>query len=253
MMDGSSTPLAVHYLPIATTILSAIFAPILLRRYFKKTTSLHLLWWGLGIVAFGIGTAIESSVTLLGNTVFQTKAWYIAGALLGGYPLAQGTVYLLLKRSTANLLTWITLPFIAVVALLVILSPVVPGALEPFRPSGSILSWSWVRLFTPFINIYAVIFLVGGAILSAYRFAKMKDVGHGHRAMGNVLIAIGGILPGIGGAMAKADVVEALYIGEFIGLLFIWSGFTVVMRGRRPADSHAATATTNDGTLQETT
>ncbi len=236
-MDESSTPLAVHYLPIATTILSAIFAPILLRRYYTKKTSLHLLWWGLGIVAYGIGTAIESSVTLFGNTVFQTKAWYIAGALLGGYPLAQGTVYLLLKRSTADLLTRITLPFIALVSLLVILSPVIPGTLEPYRPSGAILSWSWVRLFTPFINLYAVTFLVGGAILSAYRFANMKGMGHGHRAMGNALIAIGGILPGIGGTMAKAGVVEALYVGEFVGLLFIWSGFSVALRGKRPTDS----------------
>lgn len=251
-MDGSSTPLAVHYLPIVTTILSAIFAPILLRRYFKKTTSLHFLWWGLGIIAYGIGTALESSVTLFGNTIFLTKTWYIAGALFGGYPLAQGTVYLLLKRSTANLLTWITLPFIALVALLVILSPVVPGALEPFRPSGDILGWSWVRLFTPFINIYAVIFLVGGAFLSAYRFAKMKDLGHGHRAMGNVLIAIGGILPGIGGTMAKTGIVEALYIGELVGLLFIWSGFVVVMRGRHPVNAQAATAPANPEGVQET-
>ena len=239
-MSEDATPLAVHYLPIATTVLAAIFAPILLRRYARKPQSLHLLWWGLGIVAYGLGTAIESSVTLLGNSVVQTKAWYIAGALLGGYPLAQGTVYLLLARRTADRLTWITLPFIAFVSLLVILSPVVPGALEPYRPSGAIFAWSWLRLFTPFINVYAVIFLVGGAILSAVRFFKSRGAGHGHRAVGNVLIAIGGILPGIGGTMAKAGMVEALYVGEFVGLLFIWSGFAVALRGRSPVRAAVA-------------
>jgi len=233
-MEADAAPLAIHYLPIATTVLALIFAPILLRRFLKKRTSLHLLWWGLGVVAYGLGTALESSVTLLGNSVFQTKAWYIAGALLGGYPLAQGTVYLLLRRSTAHRLTALTLPFIALVALLVVLSPVVPGALEPYRPTGSVLAWSWVRLFTPFINLYAVAFLVGGAILSAYRFHKAKGAGHGHRAAGNVLIAVGGILPGIGGTLAKAGLVEALYLGEFVGLLFIWSGFTVALRGKYP-------------------
>jgi len=225
----------IHYVPIATTVLSFIFASIILRRYVARGGAMHLFWWGIGVAAFGLGTAIESSITLLGNSVFQTKAWYIAGALFGAYPLAQGTVYLLLKRKTADLLTRITLPIIVLVALLVVLSPVIPGALEPTRPSGSILGWVWIRWMTPFINVYAVIFLVGGAILSGYRFARQTGVGHGYRAIGNSLIAFGGILPGIGGTMAKAGVVEALYLGEFTGILFIWTGFTVVLNASRLA------------------
>ncbi|MEO1039409.1 MAG: hypothetical protein AAFX09_07670 [Pseudomonadota bacterium] len=233
----------VHYLPIATTVLAAIFATILLRRYFTKRSGLHLLWWGMGIVAYGIGTGLESAITLFGNSFTLTKAWYIAGALFGGYPLAQGTVYLLLKRRTAHILTAITLPFILVTAILVILSPVNADALEAIRPTGSVLGWSWVRLMTPFINIYAVIFLVGGAILSAWRYFRQPGDGHSHRAIGNTLIAIGGILPGIGGTMAKAGIVEALYVGEFVGLLFIWAGFTVALRGKpivRPAAEPSA-------------
>jgi len=235
-------PQLVHYLPIATTIISVIFATILLRRYRGKPDALHLLWWGLGVTAYGIGTALESSITLFGNSVALTKAWYIAGALLGGYPLAQGSAYLLLQRATAHRLTRITLPFIVLVALLVILSPVVPGALEPHRPSGGILGWNWVRALTPFINLYAVTFLVGGAILSACRFSRTRGDGHGQRAIGNVLIAVGGILPGIGGTLAKTGLVEALYVGEFAGLLFIWAGFAVNIRAPRPAVEPAAPA-----------
>jgi len=61
------------------------------------------------------------------------------------------------------------------------------------------------------------------ATMSAAHF--YKKVGPGGRAIGNALIAFGAILPGIGGGMAKAGMVEALYIGEFIGLLFIWLGY----------------------------
>jgi hypothetical protein len=233
-MPTATQPDFVHYVPIATTILSAIFATILLRRYFTRRTGLHLLWWGLGMVAYGLGTALESSITLFGNTVWQTKAWYIAGALLGGYPLAQGSAYLLAQRRTADRLTAVTLSFIAVVALLVIVSPVNFEALEPYRPTGSVLGWTWVRAFTPFINLYAVAFLVGGAIYSAWRFAHRDGAGHGQRALGNVFIAIGGILPGIGGTMAKMGMVEGLYVGEFVGLLFIWTGFTINVRAPRP-------------------
>lgn len=52
----------------------------------------------------------------------------------------------------------------------------------------------------------------------------------GRRAIGNALIAFGAILPGVGGGMAKAGHVEALYIGEFVGLLFIWAGFHMCVR-----------------------
>lgn len=234
-MSVSTQPELVHYIPILTTVLSATFATILLRRYVTRRSGLHLLWWGLGMVAYGLGTALESSVTLYGNTVWQTKAWYIAGALLGGYPLAQGSAYLLARRRTADRLTVVTLSFIGVVALLVVVSPVNLDALEPHRPTGSVLAWTWVRAFTPFINLYAVFFLVGGAIYSAWRFAHRDGAGHGQRAVGNVFIAVGGILPGIGGTMAKMGTVEALYIGEFAGLLLIWTGFTINVRAPRPA------------------
>jgi hypothetical protein len=218
---------AVHYLPLLTTVLSAVFAASLYRRWSTKGAA-HLLWWAIGITTYGLGTALESAITLAGNSVPLTKAWYIAGALLGGYPLAQGSLYLSWPRRVANRLTAVSLIFVVVAALLVGLSPVVPGALEPHRPSGAILEWRWVRLLTPVINAYAVFFLIGGALVSAWRHAR--DRGHAYRAAGNALIALGAMLPGIGGAYAKAGVVEALYIGECVGLMVIWLGDRVCAR-----------------------
>jgi hypothetical protein len=218
---------AVHYLPILTTALAALFAASLYRRWARKRSP-HLWWWAIGITTYGLGTALESAITLGGNSVALTKAWYIAGALLGGYPLAQGSLYLSWPRPFANRLTAISLSFVVVAAILVILSPVNLAALESFRPSGAILEWRWVRLLTPFINLYAVFFLIGGAIMSAWRHYKYK--GHLHRAAGNGLIALGAILPGIGGSMAKAGMVEALYVGECIGLIIIWLGDRVCAR-----------------------
>jgi hypothetical protein len=219
----------VHYLPIATTVISVIFCALLLQRY-RVRRGMHLLWWGLGVAAYGIGTAFESSITLFGNSIFLTKGWYIAGALFGGYPLAQGSVYLHLGKRNGHVLTALTLPVLAAVSALVILSPVDMSAFQEHRPSGAILGWSWVRLTTPFINLYAVIFLIGGAILSALRYAKGRTADDRSRALGNALIAFGAILPGIGGGMAKGGLVEALYIGELVGLLFIWAGYALCTR-----------------------
>ncbi len=123
-MQAAARAQPVHYLPIATTLLSAVFFVVLVRRFARRRTGPHLLWWAGGIFAYGLGTALEAAITLAGNSVGLTKAWYIAGALLGGYPLAQGTVYLLLPRRTAHVLTAITVPYMLVMAVLVILSPV---------------------------------------------------------------------------------------------------------------------------------
>ena len=70
---------AVHYLPILTTALSALFATSLYRRW-RARRSPHLWWWAFGITTYGLGTAIESTITLGGNSVLLTKVWYIAGA-----------------------------------------------------------------------------------------------------------------------------------------------------------------------------
>lgn len=217
----------VHYLPILTTVLAALFAASLYRRWAVRRSP-HLWWWAVGITTYGLGTALESAITLGGNGVLLTKTWYIAGALLGGYPLAQGSLYLSWPRPFANRMTVVSVLFVLVAAVLVMLSPVDLSLLEAHRPSGAILEWRWVRLLTPFINIYAVFFLIGGAMLSAWRHYKYK--GHSYRAAGNALIALGAILPGIGGAMAKAGLVEALYIGECVGLMIIWAGDRVCSR-----------------------
>ena len=217
----------VHYIPILTTVLSALFAGSLYRRW-RVRNSPHLWWWAFGITTYGLGTLVESLITLFGNTIVLTKVWYVAGAILGGYPLAQGSLYLSWPRRLANRLTVVSLTFVIAASVLVILSPVVESALEPTRPSGAILGWTWVRLLTPFINLYAVFFLIGGAIKSAWR--HYHDRGHLHRAVGNALIAFGAILPGIGGSFAKAGQVEVLYVAECLGLMIIWLGDRVCAR-----------------------
>lgn len=233
-MQGPSELHWVHYLPIATTLVSLVFATTLVRKYQQKRTP-HVGWWAVGVAFYGLGTLLEATITLTGNSVWLTKAWYIAGAIWGGYPLAQGSLYLSYPRRFANRATAISLPIAILASLLVIASPAVLDALEPHRPSGAVLAWRWVRLMTPFINTYAAFFLIGGAVVSAWRFwRKAHD---GHRALGNVLIAFGALLPGIGGAFAKAGLVEALYVGEFIGLCIIWFGERVCARRfvlRRP-------------------
>lgn len=232
----------VHFVPILTTLIAFPFAWVLFRHYRTRGYAPHVGWWALGVFLYGVGTLTEALVTLLGWSPGLFKSWYIAGALLGGAPLAQGTVYLLLSRTTANRLAALLIAAVAVAATCVVLSPIDMAAVEPHRLSGVVFEWQWVRRFSPFINIYAFVFLVGGAILSAFRYRRIPDMRH--RYHGNVLIALGAILPGIGGSFTRFGHTEVLYVTELLGILIIWAGYRLVRgpRGEARAPEHPAGA-----------
>ena len=216
------TPYPVHYIPILTTCLALGFALVIFRR-FRERGGTHLLWWGLGMLTYAAGTVTESATTLIGWHEPVFRLWYITGALLGGAPLAQGTVYLLLPRRVANRLTVALLTAVIIGGICVWLSPINAALVEPYRLSGKVLEWRWVRFISPFINLYALVFLMGGAILSAVRYARRTETRH--RALANIFIAVGALLPGIGGAFTRFGHVEVLYVTELLGLLCIAVGY----------------------------
>ncbi len=222
------SPNAVHYVPIVTTILAAIFAAEIFRRYREHPDRLHLMWWAIGVAVYGVGTLTEATTTLIGWNEPTFRAWYISGALLGGAPLAQGTVYLLLSRRTAHALTILLITFVVIASVAVILSPIDYSQVEAHRLTGRVLQWQWVRAFSPFVNLYAVVFLIGGAILSALRYSTNPATRH--RVIANVLIATGAILPGIGGTATRMGYTEVLYVTELAGLLLTWMGYRMSVR-----------------------
>ena len=222
------SPAAVHYVPIVTTILAIPFALEIYRRYREHPDRLHLLWWAIGIATYGVGTFTEAATKLIGWNEPTFRAWYISGALLGGAPLAQGTVYLLLARRTAHVLTAILLAFVSIASVAVVLSPIDYTQVEAHRLTGRVLEWQWVRAFSPFVNMYAVVFLIGGAILSALRYSSNPATRH--RVVANVLIAIGAILPGIGGTATRLGYTEVLYVTELAGLMLTWAGYRMSIR-----------------------
>ena len=223
MSSDSTLHAALLHLPIVTTILSVLFATILFTRYRRHGGGKHLLWWGIGMVTYGIGTMTEASTTLFGWNPIVFKFWYVAGAFLGGYPLAQGSIYLLMSPRFAKWSARIACTVIAVGAILVFLSPVNAALAEPHRLSGRVLEWQWLRAISPLLNLYSVAFLAGGAAISAFRYRRNPAASN--RYAGNIAIAVGAILPAIGGTMTRFGVIEALYVTELAGLLLIYTGY----------------------------
>lgn len=218
-----------EYIPIFTTLFSIFFFREIFSHY-KSNQKTYVLWWAIGVLTFGLGTFAESINVLFGWSEINLKYWYIVGALLGGFPLAQGSVYLLMKKSFADITASIFVLVIIIASVCVIFSPVELSDTFSGKLTGSVLKWQWVRYFSPIINIYAFIFLVGGAIYSAIKYYKqgIKDAPF----KGNIFIAMGGLLPGIGGSFTRAGYVEVLYITEFIGLLLIYYGYKIIKENK---------------------
>jgi hypothetical protein len=65
------------------------------------------------------------------------------------------------------------------------------------RLTGRVFASQWARGFSALLNLYAFIFLFGGAVCSAIQYSEIEK--GRTRFLGNILIAIGTLLPGIGG------------------------------------------------------
>lgn len=231
-----------HYIPILTTIISFSFTAALYKHWQRKPDAKYLMWWTIGTFCFGIGTLTESINVLVGWSVWNMKAWYISGALLGAFPLAQGTVYLLLKKKAADILAWFFIFYIAVASIAILFAPVDMTLVDPARLTGKVMTWQWARMFSILPNTYALIFLVGGAAWSAIQYARKLD--SGSRVLGNWLIAIGALLPGIGGSFTRFGYVEVLFVTEMIGISLIWAGYRAMTQANT-SSIHAAQAATD--------
>ena len=89
--------------------------------------------------------------------------------------------------------------------------------------------------FSPLLNLYGFVFLFGGAVYSAIRYFAVEK---GRARFLGILIAIGALLPGIGGSFTRFGYVEVLYVTELIGLSFIYFGYHIIRQGHS-ASVHA--------------
>ena len=118
---------------------------------------------------------------------------------------------------------------VVIAASFVVVVPLNNALVEPHRLTGRVMAWPWVRAFSPFINLYAFVFLVGGAAKSAVQFWRRRETRN--RAVGNALIAVGALLPGIGGSFTRFGYTEVLYVTEFLGIILIYLGYLRATRG----------------------
>jgi hypothetical protein len=219
----------IEYIPILTTLFSVYFL-LAIYKHWQLNPKPYLLWWTLGVFTFGFGTATESINALFGWSEWNFRLWYVSGALLGGFPLAQGSVYLLMNKRFGDISSLLVMSMVVIGSICVFSSPIVLPDNFDQTLGGKILAWQWVRYFSPFINLYSFIFLVGGAVYSAVRYYRQEN--RQGRFLGNVLIAVGALLPGIGGSFTRMGYVNVLFVTELLGLIMIYLGYQIIKLDR---------------------
>ncbi len=245
---------------ILTTVVSGVMAVLLLNRY-RIRGGMHHLMWGLGLVLYFIG-GLSEVLLAFGWNPLAFRMWYWSGALLVPPVLGQGTLHLLVRRRYVASILSIIVGIVAIASLVWILS--VPLDASKFTPGNDIskfltesyryiLPESTVRLVLPPVtNSYGTLVLVGGAIYSAYLFLRKQILPN--RVLGNVFIALGGLLPATGGALIKlAETVPALsqtasafkYIGILVGVILLFIGFQLAVAGAPSPAPHSAPAATS--------
>ena len=207
-------------IPLISCIISFAFAVTVLDQYFARRKPYQLVW-SIGLFMYFVSTGAEfwSGTWGLNETIY--RLWYLFGAIFVAAYLGMGTIYLLIRRRTANIIM-----VILIVASVYAIARVFSAGIDISTLQG--LSGKamplGVRLITPFFNIFGTVALVGGAIYSAWIFWRKRILSH--RVVSNILIAVGAILPALGGTLMRFwDSLNAFYLLELLGVAIIFAGF----------------------------
>lgn len=240
-MEFLTLPFILSVISAATT---GVFSFIVLRRWRQKPRP-HMLAWGIGLVMYFIGTLAQVVLSLTWSPLFFAL-WYWCGALMVAPWLGQGTIYLLVRRGSIARNFQMALILVGVMTLpwTLFLTPFnekawYPGAdmtaiyRDEVDAQGNVVregimsgsARGTVRFFSPIMNIWGTVALVGGAIYSAYIFRRKQIMRN--RVVGNWLIALGGLMPALGGAFIRLGDPSFKYVGELLGAVLIFAGFWI--------------------------
>lgn len=218
-----------HYISILSTVVTLAFTVAVFNRYLQKGGT-HLLLWSIGLLLYGLGTLSEA-LMVFAFSPLALKIWYLSGAMLTAAWLGEGTIHLLVRRRGVALTFTSILAVVSLAAIiLVMLAPITPAAtafnvnLPLTAQYRDILTRNgFVVLLTILLNTYGTLTLVGGAIYSAYIFWRKRVLFN--RMIGNILIAVGALMPAMGGTFLKLGLPDWLYLSEFLGVVLMYVGF----------------------------
>lgn len=217
------------FMSVVSTCVSGVFAAMILRRWWQKRKPHHLAW-GVGMTLYCLGTFSQVVLALTWSPLFF-GLWYWSGAIMVAAWLGQGTVFLLWRKGNIarNIMMALILVGIMTLPWTLFFTPLNSAAWHPGADMTQIYKQvmppgrGTVRSFSAVMNIWGTIALVGGAIYSSILFRRKHIMRN--RMIGNWLIAAGGLMPALAGALILLGDASFKYLGEMIGAILIFAGY----------------------------
>lgn len=228
--------------PAATALLGFAYVGLLLRQWSQRR-KMHQLMWATGFAFYAVAAVMEAVSEFTQHWDPTVYRFYIVlAASLVGF-LGNGTLYLIVRDrfwGHAYLVLNVAMLGVFLYGTLTVqldMTKLVPGIVvggQALGPSGA-----FPRIMSLPFNITGTFFLLGGALLSIYRFARKKEFAY--RMWANVLIALGTICIAAAGGMARAGATVGLYPGEMVASAMLLAGFLMagtLDKGAKAAVEH---------------
>lgn len=212
--------------PTMTAALGFVFTGLVFSQWLARRKP-HQLAWSVGLLMYAVAAVMEAVSELRGvwdPTVY--RFYIVLAASMVGY-LGLGSYHLLAKK---RLGPRIYLGFLLICEAVFLygvfttdlrMDKLVPGITVGGQALGA--AGSFPRIMSLPFNITGTLFLLGGALISIYRFARKREFAY--RVWANVLIALGTICIAAAGGMARAGFSVGLYPGEMVASALLLAGF----------------------------
>jgi hypothetical protein len=228
---------------MTATVAFAFF--LLLARQYMQRRRTHQLLWTVAMLFYSSSALMEFLMNsdVLGASPVLFGVYYALAAPLVGL-LGAGVMYLLARKTVARFFLGFVILFSLALGVAVAVTPLAKATLAgsfsgPLANGFMAASGTYpmtVRVFAIVLNSVGGLVLIGGAL-----YSYLRDRSRTY----NILIAVGGILPMVGGsALGLFGYPDAFFLFELGGTVFLFLGFLLSARyiGRREAGRLATTS-----------
>ena len=212
--------------PLATAVLGFVFLGLVLNQWLYRRKP-HQAAWSVGLLFYAVAALMEFWSEYNGAwnpTVY--RVYIVLAASLVGF-LGLGTLYLVSRRRLwANIylgfnIVCLVVFFVGALTVTLATDKLVPGITVGGQGLGASLSFPRVMSFA--FNIPGSVFLIGGALLTIWRFARKRE--YAYRVWANVLIVAGALLIAFVGSRARMGSTAGLYPAEMVASALMLAGF----------------------------
>lgn len=218
-------------LPLLATIVSGIFGLLVLDQFLSRRKTYQIIWT-IGLFFFSVAAFAQYLGSANGwqtNTNYY-RLWYIGGAIATSAFLGMGTIFLIAPRKVALITLAGLITAFVVAAILVFTAPIDLSGL-PVSSSEEVKGTGfpgYVRIITPFFNIFGAGFLAFGALQSAWVFWRKRI--KLYRVISNCFICGGAFAASAAGTISRfkiADGAAAFSLATLLGVTLIFVGFLI--------------------------